>query len=107
MLTLTDKARATIARLISSSEKPLTGLRLAVDSGGCSGLQYRMALVAEGEVGDLAISSQNTLIYVDPDSADVLSGTTIDYVESLEGSGFTFENPNATQKCSCGKSFAA
>ncbi|MEZ5840249.1 MAG: iron-sulfur cluster assembly accessory protein [Hyphomicrobiales bacterium] len=107
MLTLTDKARDTIARFISSTDKPLTGLKIAVNSGGCSGLQYAMGLVEAAGEDDLTIDCGPVKVYVAPDSAVILQGTVIDYVESLEGSGFTFDNPNASQKCSCGKSFAA
>lgn len=107
MLTLTDKAQETITRLISTADEPLTGLKVAVNSGGCSGLQYAMALINEPEPGDHVVECGETRVYVDPAGADILIGTTIDYVESLEGSGFTFDNPNAAAKCSCGKSFAA
>lgn len=107
MLTLTDKARDTIARFIASADKPLTGLKIAVNSGGCSGLQYAMGLVDGAGDGDLTVECGPVNVYVAPDSAEILAGTVIDYVESLEGSGFTFDNPNAAQKCACGKSFAA
>ncbi|MBB4304405.1 iron-sulfur cluster assembly accessory protein [Rhodobium orientis] len=107
MLTLTDKARETIDRLIASADQPLTGLKIAVNSGGCSGLQYGMALVETPAADDQVVDCNGTKVYVDPLSVEILSGTTIDFVESLEGSGFTFDNPNAASKCACGKSFAA
>jgi iron-sulfur cluster assembly protein len=107
MLTLTDKAQATLQRLIAGAPRKLTGLRLAIESGGCSGLQYKMALVERPEPGDHVVEAGAVTLYIVPDNAEMLIGTVIDFVESLEGSGFTFENPNATQKCSCGKSFAA
>ncbi|MCW2306873.1 HesB/IscA family protein [Rhodobium gokarnense] len=107
MLTLTDKARETIDRLIASADQPLTGLKIAVNSGGCSGLQYGMALVEKPSEGDHVVDCNGTTVYVEPTSAEMLIGTTIDFVESLEGSGFTFDNPNAAHKCACGKSFAA
>ena len=107
MLTLTDKARATLDRLIKTAEEPLTGLKIAVNSGGCSGLQYGMALVNEPAADDVVVECEGTKVYVEPTSIALITGTVIDYVESLEGSGFTFDNPNAAQKCACGKSFAA
>ncbi len=107
MLTLTEKARTTLDRLIATAGEPLTGLKIAVNSGGCSGLQYGMALVNEPAADDVVVECAGTRVYVDPTSASLITGTTIDYVESLEGSGFTFDNPNAAQKCACGKSFAA
>lgn len=107
MLMLTEKARETLTRLMTGAEEPLTGLKLAVDAGGCSGLQYAMALVSEPDDTDLVVDCEGTRVYVDPESAEILNGTTIDYVESLEASGFSFDNPNAANKCACGKSFAA
>ena len=107
MLTLTDKAEETILRLIETTDKSLTGLRIGVDAGGCSGLQYKMALVEKPEPDDHVVECGKAVLYVVPDNAENLIGTTIDFVESLESSGFTFDNPNAGQKCSCGKSFAA
>lgn len=107
MITLTNKAQETLIRLIERADKPLTGLRISVNSGGCSGLQYGMALVEEPEAEDHVVECGKAKLYVDPTNAEMLMGTTIDFVESLESSGFTFDNPNAGQKCSCGKSFAA
>ncbi|AJY46763.1 HesB/IscA family protein [Martelella endophytica] len=107
MLMLTDKARDTLIRLMTGSDEPLTGLKLAVDSGGCSGLQYAMALIGKPFEDDIVVDCDGTRIYVDPQSAGILNGTTIDYVESIGASGFIFDNPNAAHKCACGKSFAA
>lgn len=107
MLSLTENAQTILKKLISGSEEPLTGLRIAVESGGCAGLQYKMALVEAPISGDLTLDCGTAKVFVAPGSLDMLMGTTIDYVESLETSGFTFENPNAQHQCSCGKSFAA
>lgn len=107
MLSLTEAAQDVLLRLVSDPEQPSTGLRLAVETGGCAGWQYRMALVDGPSAGDVAIACGKTQVFVADGSLDLLSGTTIDYVERLDGSGFTFENPNAAHKCSCGKSFAA
>ncbi|PLX37421.1 MAG: iron-sulfur cluster assembly accessory protein [Hyphomicrobiales bacterium] len=107
MITLTDKAQETLLRLIESADKPLTGLRIGVNSGGCSGLQYQLALVEKPEPDDHVVEIGKTILYLEPTNAEILIGTVIDFVESLEGAGFTFDNPNAGAKCSCGKSFAA
>ena len=107
MLTLTDRAQTALARFFASSDKPLKGLRVQVTSGGCSGLVYSMSLEAAPHEDDLVVESGQAELYVDPRSIDLLKGTTIDFVDCLEGSGFTFENPNAAERCSCGKSFGA
>lgn len=105
MLTLTDNAQTALTRFIESADKPLKGLRVRVTTGGCSGFQYGMSLEAEPHEDDLVINCGAAQVYIDPLSVPFLKGTTIDFVESLEGSGFTFENPNAAERCSCGKSF--
>ena len=107
MLELTEKAREAVKRFIETADEPIGGLRIAVVDGGCSGLQYSMSLEATPQKGDRVVECGATTIYVEPASVDVLLGTTIDFVESLEGSGFTFTNPNAARSCACGKSFAA
>ena len=107
MLTLTDNAQEVLKRLMDNADEPLTGLRIAAISGGCAGLQYNLALVAKPEPADHRVECGPINLYIVPDNAEMLIGTTIDFAESLEGSGFTFDNPNAQQSCSCGKSFAA
>ena len=105
MLTLTDHAQTALSRFIASTDKPLKGLRVRVMTGGCSGFRYAMSLEAAPHEDDLVIECGRTELYVDRHSITFLNGTTIDFVESLEGSGFTFENPNAAGRCACGKSF--
>jgi iron-sulfur cluster assembly protein len=83
------------------------GLRIMVSAGGCAGYQYRMGLVNVGEDGDTVLELDGVSIFIDGDSAALIAGTTLDFVESIGGSGFQFDNPNAEGKCSCGKSFAA
>jgi len=107
MLTLTDKAQDVLQRLMKDAKEPLAGLRIAAISGGCAGLQYKLALVEAPEEGDHIIDDGEIALFVVPDNAEMLIGMTIDFAESLEGSGFTFDNPNAGAQCSCGKSFAA
>lgn len=107
MLELTDKAHQAIQRFTKTADEAVSGLRISVVDGGCSGLQYAMSLEPAPLDGDMVVELGETTIYVDPESETVLSGVTIDFVESLEGSGFTFTNPNAARSCACGKSFAA
>lgn len=107
MLELTEQAQKAIQRFAEGADTPVNGLRVSVVDGGCSGMQYAMSLEAEPQENDVVISAGETKVFVEENSVDVLKGTTIDFVDSLEGSGFTFTNPNAAQSCGCGKSFAA
>lgn len=107
MLTLTENAQLAIGRFMKSSEQPDGGLRISVQGGGCSGMQYGMALEAENKDDDVVVEFGELKIFVDPESATMLNGITVDYLDSVDGSGFKFDNPNATQACGCGKSFSA
>jgi iron-sulfur cluster assembly protein len=107
MLTLTDNAIKAINRFIASSEKGATGLRIAVSDGGCSGLQYGLKLEQEPKVDDRVVESGGVKVFIDLASQAAIEGVTVDFVESMEGSGFKFTNPNAKNPCSCGKSFSA
>lgn len=105
MIELTETAAVALRSAIQSTSTPIIGLRIAVQNGGCSGYQYQMGLVESSEPSDLYCESQGLSIYVDLESAPLLSGTTIDFVEGLEASGFSFNNPQAKSTCGCGKSF--
>lgn len=107
MLSLTENAQAAVGKFIEGSEAPVSGLRVLVTGGGCSGFQYGMALEAEAKEEDIVVECGTVKIFVDPQSAPLLSGITIDFLDGLEGSGFKFENPNATNSCGCGSSFSA
>ncbi|ANQ83640.1 HesB/IscA family protein [Azoarcus olearius] len=107
MLNLTPTAIKAVSRFISSSADPVVGLRIHVQGGGCSGLQYGMKLEAEKAEDDVIVEMEGITLLVDPFSAPLLSGVTVDFVDSLTGSGFKFENPNATGGCACGQSFSA
>lgn len=107
MIVLTDSAERTLKRLIENSADDVTGLRIMVEQGGCSGLQYMLGLEKEAQEGDQVIHFDGVQLFVDAYSLPVVSGMTIDYIETLEKSGFIFENPNAQDVCSCGKSFNA
>jgi len=105
MINLTDSALSAVRNAISSTGKPVGGLRIMVEAGGCAGYKYMMGLVDEAEADDTVIEREGVRVFVDMKSHELLAGTTIDFVVALEGSGFTFENPNAKSSCSCGKSF--
>lgn len=84
----------------------VAGLRVGVVPGGCSGFEYSLTLEDEGEEDDIVLESRGIKLFVDPFSAQYLAGTHIGYETSFQGSGFTFENPNASGGCGCGSSFA-
>lgn len=105
MIVLTDSAVDAVRTAIDKAEAEAAGLRIQVEAGGCAGYKYMMGLVGAPEAEDAVISSGGVSVFIDPVSQPLLAGTTIDFVVALEGSGFTFDNPNATNSCSCGKSF--
>jgi iron-sulfur cluster assembly protein len=106
MLTMTEKASEKAKELFK--EKGLDGqaaLRVFVAGGGCSGYQYGMALARQPDAEDLVIEAAGVRLVVDPDSAPLLEGAEIDYVDDLMKAGFTIFNPNAVKSCACGSSF--
>ena len=104
---LTEAAGATIRNLLVQKNVPDYGLRVFVAGGGCSGMQYGMALEAEARDYDHVIEQDGVKIFIDPTSMMYLEGATIDYVDSIMGGGFKIENPNAVTSCGCGSSFKA
>ena len=105
MINLTDSALNAVRSAIAGADEPAGGLRIMVEAGGCAGHKYMMGLVNEAAPDDTVVERDGVKVFVDMKSHELLAGTTIDFVVALEGSGFTFENPNATSSCSCGKSF--
>ena len=107
-VTLTPAAAEKVKNLMSQPEQAeATGLRVKVVGGGCSGLSYSIALERAADEHDSVLECEGVKVYIDPKSALFINGTRIDYHESLMGSGFAFENPNATGTCGCGTSFTA
>ncbi len=102
---ITESAAATVRQLLVSKEVPDYGLRVFVSGGGCSGMQYGMALDAEAGATDHVFAKDGIEIFIDPTSMMYLNGATIDYEESLMGGGFKIDNPNAVTSCGCGHSF--
>jgi iron-sulfur cluster assembly protein len=105
MINLTNSALNAVRSAISGAPDPVGGLRIMVEAGGCAGYKYMMGLVQEAQPDDTVIERDGVRVFVDTRSHELLAGTTIDFVVALEGSGFTFDNPNAKSSCSCGKSF--
>jgi iron-sulfur cluster assembly accessory protein len=105
MIQLTNAARDAVRSAIAGSSNPAEGIRIMVEAGGCSGFKYMMGLVSAPEKDDIVVLCDDVKVFVDRESSPHLEGTTVDFVVSLEQSGFSFDNPNAASKCSCGKSF--
>ncbi|MET0069579.1 MAG: iron-sulfur cluster assembly accessory protein [Candidatus Thiodiazotropha sp.] len=107
MITLTESAQKAISRFVKGAESPVQGLRISVTGGGCSGMQYGLALEESPNKDDTIIEVDGLKLFVDPYSAPMLNGVRVDFLDSMEGSGFKFENPNASASCGCGNSFSA
>lgn len=105
MITLTDKAITAVGRFIASSEMPSAGLRIEVTDGGCSGYQYGLKLETSQTPEDTVIDCGEVKVFIDPGSLPMLDGMNVDFLDSIEGSGFKFTNPNAAKSCACGTSF--
>jgi iron-sulfur cluster assembly accessory protein len=98
----------TKVREIMATQDPLpAGLRIGVMGGGCSGFQYSMAFENQAGMMDKVYSFDDLKVFVDATSLMYLDGCTVDYVESVEASGFKFDNPNVKSTCGCGSSFKA
>jgi len=108
-LNVTEPAIAEIKKFIAGEEDlaETAGLRVRVVPGGCSGFQYSLNIEEESKSGDFVMDKNGVRLFVDMFSAQYLNGITIDHTTNMMGSGFTFENPNATGGCGCGTSFSA
>lgn len=108
-LTVTPSAAEEIKKFFAGEDDlPETaGLRVRVVPGGCSGFQYSLNIEEESRQGDFIVNQHDIRLFVDMFSAQYLTGITIDHTTNMMGSGFTFDNPNATGGCGCGTSFSA
>jgi iron-sulfur cluster assembly accessory protein len=107
-ITVTPTAVAEVRRYMEENAAgEESGLRVGVLPGGCSGFQYGLNIEDEPAEDDLVVDSNGLKLFVDPFSMQYLSGVEIDYVTTFQGSGFTFNNPNASGGCGCGSSFTA
>ena len=106
---LTPRAAEEVRKFITQEQVPAetAGLRVSVLPGGCSGFKYSLNIEERPLEDDMVAQVNGVRVFVDGFSAQYLSGITIDYVSSMQGSGFTFNNPNATGGCGCGSSFTA
>ncbi len=107
-VTLTERAAQEIKNLLEEQKQPDSALRVWVAGGGCSGLQYGMALDdGDPEDGDIVMQDQGITIVVDNLSLKYMKGAHVDFVDDVLGGGFKIENPNAVKSCGCGSSFSA
>jgi iron-sulfur cluster assembly accessory protein len=106
-LALTPSAIDKVKEILSSQEPKPAGLRIAVVGGGCSGFSYSMAFENTPNMLDKTYNYDELKVFVDQASLLYLDGAEVDYVETLEGSGFKFSNPNVKSTCGCGSSFSA
>ena len=107
MLQMTEKAVGKVKEILDQQEPKPQGLRIAVVGGGCSGFQYSMAFENNQQMLDKTYQFDGLKVFIDQASLLYLDGAEVDYVETMEGSGFKFSNPNVKSTCGCGSSFHA
>jgi len=105
-ITLTSNAIAKVKEIMAQQNPVPTGLRVGVVGGGCSGFSYSMSFENGSGMMDKVFDMDGLKVYVDATSVMYLNGCIVDYVETLEGAGFKFENPNVKSTCGCGSSFS-
>jgi iron-sulfur cluster assembly accessory protein len=103
---VTDAAAAKVAQLVAAEGDTSLALRVAVRPGGCSGFSYEMFFDGDIAGDDIVKSFGDVRVVVDPASAPMLVGATLDYKDALQGGGFSIDNPNASRSCGCGNSFS-
>ena len=106
MITLTDDAATKVGDLLADEDEEGLALRVAVRPGGCSGFSYEMYFDSEFEDDDTHAEFSGVKVVVDPSSAMLLEGATLDYKDGLQETGFSINNPNAQRTCGCGQSFS-
>ena len=106
MITVTDSAAGKVKELIESEGNPELALRVAVRPGGCSGYSYEMFFDSEFADDDIRTEYGAVRVVVDPASAPLLVGATLDYKDGLQQAGFSIDTPSASRTCGCGQSFS-
>ena len=105
-VTLTESAAIHITEIIGQDNAEAKGLRIYIETGGCSGMSYAMEIAAR-KPGDEELAAHGVKLFVEDRGLVYLAGSVIDYKDGLSGAGFRITNPNAKQTCGCGKSFEA
>ena len=106
MITLTDTAATKVGALLAEEDEQGLALRVAVRPGGCSGFSYEMYFDSDFADDDNTVEFSGVKVVVDPSSAMLLEGATLDYKDGLQETGFSINNPNAQRTCGCGQSFS-
>jgi iron-sulfur cluster assembly accessory protein len=106
MVQLTETAVSKVREILDTQDPKPSGLRIAVVGGGCSGFSYSMAFENTPNMLDKTYTFDGLKVFIDQASLLYLDGVQVDYVESMEGSGFKFNNPNVKKTCGCGSSFS-
>ena len=109
LMTVTSVAGEEVKKFMQQEgvDPAVGGLRVSVQPGGCSGFKYGLLIEDQAADDDIVLEQGDFKVFVDPFSAQYINGVIIDYTSSMQGSGFTFKNPNATGGCGCGSSFSA
>jgi iron-sulfur cluster assembly accessory protein len=107
MIQMTQKAVEKVREILDTQDPKPAGLRIAVVGGGCSGFNYSMAFETSPGLLDKTYTFEGLSVYVDQASMLYLDGAEVDYVETMEGAGFKFNNPNVKTTCGCGSSFSS
>ncbi|RDJ01947.1 HesB/IscA family protein [Rhizobium grahamii] len=105
MITLTENALTVMNSALSQAAAQVEGFRIMVETGGGAGFKYVVGLESSAREGDAVVETDGVKVFVDLGSQLHVAGMTIDFVTGLESSGFVFDNPNAGERCACGKSF--
>jgi len=106
VITLTPTAATKVKTLLDAEGEPGLALRVAVRPGGCSGFSYEMFFDSDVAAEDQTADYDGVRVVVDPSSASLLTGATLDYKDGLQQAGFAIDNPNAQRTCGCGQSFS-
>ena len=106
VIVLTGTAVSKVKELIAQESEENLALRVAVRPGGCSGFSYEMFFDTDVAADDIKSDYDGVSVVVDPSSAPLLKGATLDFKDGLQGAGFSINNPNATRSCGCGQSFS-
>ena len=107
MIHVTEKAAGEIKRLLANEKNAESFLRVQVVGGGCSGMSYKLGFDTARKENDKIFEENGVKVVVDPKSFLYIAGTTLDFSDGLQGTGFNFVNPNAKRSCGCGSSFSA
>jgi len=105
IITLTEAAATHVRALVDRAEKPVLGLRVGIDTRGCSGMSYVVEYAEEQRAYEEVIEDKGVRIFIDPAATMFLIGSEMDYTEEKFSRGFTFSNPNEKGRCGCGESF--